>query len=227
MCIRDRCPEGDKRQWEELRTTLLTNLAQGYRSILELDKSTAVLARLSRETTDPRRLTMLAEAIELNRELKVYLASHRGNAPIREKVRSLMSQDCGSRTHYYSKGWKKTASIFDGSLTSYLRSRLTTDRETCRRFVMGRHRMFKLSSSTRGTSLSTGPQRERDAVDELRFYQDDSMPDKPDKAFLFVVDGVQKSELRARFLADYRPASDWGMGERAERKGISLSLIHI
>lgn len=185
------------------------SLAEGWRGVLDLDRSTRYYRQQAARATHPSKLKQIADEIALNRDMAAALAATTKLRPWLEELLALMG----------TKHWlwrKKGAAAFAGdALDADVLRELNKDRKlTAYSFaggarrrdtwaLVGDHPVWLVQS---GGTVVTGLRGVDGRTDELRSYQKEAGEGR--LGFL-VVDGVPKDALTAHFRVGYEPGADW------------------
>ncbi|PKN56123.1 MAG: hypothetical protein CVU56_17655 [Deltaproteobacteria bacterium HGW-Deltaproteobacteria-14] len=184
-------------------------LAEGWRGVLELDKSTAYLRKKAARTTHPSALEAVADEIALNRDMAKALADTGPLRPWLEEALAFLGP-----SHWL---WRKqgAAPYAGDALPADVLRELNKSRRlgtwsfgggTQRRdefALIGAHPVWAVQS---GGTVVTGRRGVDGRADGLRSYQKEGGEGR--LGFL-VVDGVPRDALTARFVVGYEPAADW------------------
>jgi TolB-like protein/lysozyme family protein len=145
-------------------------LAKAWRSVLELDKSTAIYTELSRKSDNPWRLKGLASEIERNRDLTKLLSEARQPALMREYL--LLNRGVatsGIKDWFWTDGKPS-----DKALKELTRLRSWPHGAT---LWVGDQPAWTLGSDL---FLGTGPRTDFQRCDELRHFRVGRSPEDPD-----------------------------------------------
>jgi len=200
-------------------------LAVTWRSLLDLDRATAILERAATQTDAAADLRAIADSVEVNRDAAATLAAAGALRPyVEEWIASV------GATHLQ---WRRNrAELFAGpTLDPRARRELTMSRRMIgyRFGLRGGHQYYPvhlgrsplwLVQST--GDVLTGPRSAEGHAREVRIVDQGDQgkapgPRDPRLRFsLFVLDGAPRDEVTATFTVSHRVAADWGeaTGER-------------
>lgn len=208
------------------------HLAAEHRRVLELEKSSTILAGLAAGMKDPSTLRELADELEVNKQITALLASHK--RPVDKYFREYILL---KYPHLYPHQWEYLRNEWDGNtgdglspkalyLLSELRVLPDYRGQTGRvRSLFGYvllgdttvwavHSNLRRGSESSGTgvedgaetlNLVTGARSDFKRTDELRYYGDGKKPVEP----MIIADGLSKKDVALRFTVSFTPAADW------------------
>jgi|GEM_PF-860446 len=202
------------------------HLAEGWRGVLDLDRSTGYWRQQAAHTTREHKLKQIADEIELNRDIAKALSATTTLRPWLEEMLALLG----------TKHWiwrKHGARAFAGdTLSADVLRELNRDRKLDaysfsgsrgrdEPALIGDHPVWLVQT---GGGVVTGRRGVDGRSDELRSYQE--KVEEGRLAFL-VVDGVLKDSFTMSFRVGYRPAADWWPLHGVPREAKTLADIDL
>jgi TolB-like protein len=178
------------------------------RAVLDLDESTRLIVGLRPLFhDDPSMLRRLAEEAEANGRLKAIIEASAGSATAavaRETAMLWLARKGSSATSHLELLESELAARFkDGAITPRGVAGLTGDRKVDRSAVLiGDHPLWPIEGI--GSSW-TGPRRDPRRADEMRYFKARSGGAGDQTFALWVLDGVPRRELAARFQLGFGP----------------------
>lgn len=202
------------------RERLGLELANAYRGVMDLDRSTAVLTALAGALKEPDAIRRIADEIEHNKRASELLSKSPNKTQIKEFI-ALGRLGSSNGAEDFSSLVEDAKSYFGGKVEGRGIVRLNWLRQWPARPMWGfRHDTFlywgdepawlvQLASFT----LVTGPRKDPLRAEELRYFDDDhANADTP-----ILVGGAPKKDLTAKFAVSFVPASDWWIPNESAR----------
>lgn len=187
----------------------LDALAEAWRAVLDLDRSTAILRAQAAATDKPHLLKRYADALELNRDIAQGLAAVGKLRPWLEELLAMIGPGDNLWRKHRAEPWRGDA------LSAEVLARLARDRKlrawsfgggTTRAAapaLVGAHPVWLLQT---GGAVWTGLRAPTGRTASLRSYQADG---GEGRLGLLVVDGVPRDAVTASFTIARKPAADW------------------
>jgi TolB-like protein len=183
------------------------DLAKAWKGALELDKSTALLTGLSRQSDNPWRLKGLAQQIQENRDLAALLVQGPDSSLLREYLLLTEGNAGGAKSLFAPDGTPGPRALGE---INRLRAWPNLGY-----LLLGNQPTWSVGPYF---LLSTGPRMDALRTSELRYYRTEKSLKDPDA--MVVMGATPREDFQIRFQVDFRPPEDF----RVRAGGESVAL---